>query len=65
MVNIDNWQNFIDNLVSTCDEIIEETKKSYKKFWWKSAICKKQNFYILLAFLLISTKLLKDVNIYC
>ena len=39
MVNIDNWQNFIDNLVSTCDEIIEETKKVTRNFDEKNAIC--------------------------
>ena len=65
MVNIDNWQNFNDNLVSTCDEVIEETKKVTRNFDEKNAICKKQNFYILLAFLLITTKLLKAVNTYC
>ena len=46
-------------------KLLKKQKKVTKNFDEKSAICKKQNFYILLAFLLISTKLLKDVNIYC
>ena len=56
-----------------CDGIIDAEAKSYgegKKtvtinFNEKSDICKTQNFYILLAFLLISTALLIPVSIYC
>ena len=54
-----------------CDEIIdadaeaksnnEETKTNFNE---RKAICKTQNFYILLAFLLITIALLIAVNIY-
>ena len=43
----------MDESTITCDEVI----KSYNEkinFNEKKAICKKQNFYILLAFLLIN-----------
>ena len=45
----------MDDSVITCDEIIEENK----------ADCKTQNFYVLLAFLLITISLLIAVTIYC
>ena len=47
-----------------CDEVI----KSYDKeaiFNEKRAICKTQNFYTLVAFLLITIALLIAVSIYC
>ena len=65
------------NSVITCDEIIESydedaEAKSYNKtktiltnFNEKKATCKTQNFYILLAFLLITIALLIAVSIYC
>ena len=48
------------------DEIFEdETKTSTINFNEKSAMCKTKNFYILLAFLLITVALLIAVSIYC
>ena len=53
----------------TCDEIIEsydeETKTILINFNEKKATCKTQNFYILLAFLLITIALLIGISIYC
>ena len=46
-----------------CYETIEETVPTNLNE--KKAICKTQNFYILLAFLLINVVLLIVVNIYC
>ena len=63
----------MDNSVITCDEIInaeamscnEETKRVKKSLMKKiQKICKTQNFYTLLAFLLIITALLIAVSIY-
>ena len=53
----------MDDSVITCDEIIEETVPT--NFNEKKATCKTQNFYILLAFLLITIALLIAVSIYC
>ena len=56
------------NLAITFDKIIEsydeETKTIPKNFNEKKATCKFQNFYTLLAFLLITTELLIAVSIY-
>ena len=56
--------SIMDNSAIMCDEVIdlydEETKFNEKK-----TICKTQNFYILLAFLLITIALLIAVSIYC
>ena len=57
----------------TCDEIIdveakfndEETKTCLTNFSEGKATCKIQHFYILLAFLLITTALLIPASIYC
>ena len=51
----------------TCDEVIdaEETKTVTTNFNEKNAICKTKNFYISLAFLLITILLLIAVCIYC
>ena len=50
----------------TCDGVIEsydeETKTISTNFNEKKATCKTQNFYILLAFLLITIALLMAVN---
>ena len=54
-----------DDLVITGDEIREETKTAPINFNEKNATCKTKNFYILLAFLLITIALLIAVNIYC
>ena len=51
--------------MSTCDEIIEETKTIPPNFNEKKTTCKAQNFYTSLAFLLITVALLIDVSIYC
>ena len=53
----------MDDSVTTCDEIIEETVPT--NFNEKKATYKTQNFYILLAFLLITIALLIAVSIYC
>ena len=45
----------------TCDEMIYA---EYTNFTQENITCKKQNFYILLAFLLITTALLIAVSIY-
>ena len=59
----------MDNSVISCDEIIEsydeETKTLLTNFNEKKATCKAQNFYILLAFLLIPIALSVAVSIYC
>ena len=48
----------------TCDEIVEsyDEKTNFNK---KKAVCKTQNFYILLALLLTTITLLITVSIYC
>ena len=50
-----------------CDEIIESYKEDAdgKLYDEKKATCKTQNFYILLAFLLIAIALLIAISIYC
>ena len=52
----------MDESASARDEVIEEEKEESKtvttNFNEKNAICKTKNFYILLAFLLISISLL-------
>ena len=65
--------SIIDSSVIICDEIIDVEAKSYDEgtkivttsFKKKNAIGKTKNFYILLAFLWISTALLIPVSIYC
>ena len=67
------FASIIDDLVITCDEIIDAEAKSYYEetktipanFSQKNAICKTKNFYILLAFLSITVALLIAVSIYC
>ena len=53
----------IDDSVITCNDVIEsydeETKTTPTSFNEKKETCKMQNFYILLAFLLITIALLK------
>ena len=60
--------NIMDDLVITCDEIIEsydkETKAILANCNKKNATCKTRNVYILLAFLLITIALLIAVSIY-
>ena len=59
----------MDDSAITCDEIKEsyheETKTISTNFNEKKATCKMQNFYILLAFLLITVALLITVCSYC
>ena len=43
----------------------DETKTIPMNFNKKKVVCKRQNFYILLAFSLITTALLIPVSIYC
>ena len=49
----------------SCDKIMEETKTALTTFNKEEVTCKTQNFYILLAFLLIAIALLIAVSIYC
>ena len=63
----------MNNSVITCDEIIdveaksdgEETKALLTKFNEKKVVCKTQNLYIFLPFLLVAIALLTVVSIYC
>ena len=68
--------NIMDDLAIICDEVIDadaklspkdndDTKTIPTNFNEKKATCKAQNFYILLAFLLITIALLIAVSIYC
>ena len=62
-----------DSVIIMCDKIIDAEAKSYNKekktiptnFNEKKVTCKTQNFYIPLAFLLITIALLIAVSIYC
>ena len=60
--------SIMDDSAITCDKIIEsyqeETTTISNNFNEKKATCKTQNFYILLAFLLITIALLIAVSIY-
>ena len=64
-----NLASIMDNSVITCEEIMEsckeETKTILTNFNENKSTCKKQNFYLLLAFLLITIALLAAVSIYC
>ena len=59
----------MDDSVITCDEVInsfdEKIKTIPTNFNESKVTCKKQNFYILLVFLLITITLLIAVSIYC
>ena len=59
----------MDDSTIMCDEVIEshneETKTILTNFKEKKATCKTPNFYILLAFLLITLALLIPVCLYC
>ena len=59
----------MDDSAIPCDEVIEsydeEAKTISTNFNEKETTCKMQNFYILLAFLLITITLLITVSIYC
>ena len=58
--------SIIDDSVIMCDEIIDaETKTIPINFNERNITCKTQNFYILLAFLLITIPLLITVSINC
>ena len=63
------FPSVLDDSAITCDEIIEPRNEGTKpiptNFSKKKATCKSQNFYILLAFLLITLALLIVVSIYC
>ena len=71
--NVKYLASIMDYSVITCDEIIdakfnsnnEETKAVLTNFDETKITCKTQNFYILLAFLLITIALLIGVSIYC
>ena len=54
----------MDDSAIMCDEIIESYNDG-TNFNEKKATCKRQNFYILLALLLITIALLIAVSIYC
>ena len=53
----------VDSAIA-CDEIIESYDQE-RNFNEKKAACKKQNFYILFALLVITIALLIAVSIYC
>ena len=59
----------MDDSAIMCGGVIElynkETKTISTNFNEKKVICKRQNFYILVAFLLITIALLIAVSIYC
>ena len=59
----------MDDSAITFDEVIESYDEEIKSFPTnfneKKVICKMQNFYILLAFLLIAIPLSIAVSIYC
>ena len=59
--------SIIVDSVITCNKIIDnqETKTIPTNFNEKNITCKTQNFYILIAFLLITIALLRAVSIYC
>ena len=54
----------MDDSAISCDEVIESYVEGID-FNEKKAICKTQNFYILLGLLLITIALLIAVSIYC
>ena len=56
--------SIMDDSLMLCDEVIESYNEKIN-FNEKKAICKIQNFYILVAFLLITIVLLIAVSIYC
>ena len=62
--NVKYLASIVDDLAIICDEVIESYGKEIN-FSEKKATCKTQNFYILLAFLLITIALLIAVSIYC
>ena len=53
----------MDDSTIMCNEIIEETVLTNLNE--EKATCKTQNFYVLLAFLLITIALLIAVSVYC
>ena len=70
--NCENWKylaSIMDDSAIMCDEIIEpyhnETKTIPTNFNEEKTTCKRQNFYILPAFLLIAIALLIAISIYC
>ena len=67
--NANYFPSILDDSAIACDEIIEPRNEGTKpiptNFSKKKATCKSQNFYILLAFLLITLALLIVVSIYC
>ena len=56
--------SIMDDSTIICDEVIKPYDEEIH-FNKKEAICKTQNFYILLAFSLITIALLTAVSIYC
>ena len=59
------FANIIGDLVITCDEIIEETKKAQKNSNEKKKPVKQKLSVLCLPFFLIPTVLLIDVSYYC
>ena len=61
--------SIMDDPAIICDDVIEsydeEIKTIPKNFNGKNITCKTQNFYILLAFLLITITLLIAISTYC
>ena len=67
--NIRYLSSIMDDSTIMCNEIIEsydkETKTFPTNFNEKKSICKAQDFFILLTFLLITLAFLIDARIYC
>ena len=55
----------MDDSAITCGEIMESYDEDETNFNEKKTTCKTQDFYILLAFLLINIALLIAVSIHC
>ena len=52
----------MDYSTTICDKTIDAKETNFNE---KKVTCKTQNFYILLAFLLITIVLLTTVSVYC
>ena len=55
----------MDDSMITCDEIIDAEENETVPTSKRKGVCKTQNFYILLALVLMTIALLIAVSIYC
>ena len=58
-------EKYLASIMDDSATIYDEVKTTLTNFDEKKAICKTQNLYILLTFLLITVALLIAVSIYC